>query len=857
MPRRIRTATHAAVAAVVSGLVLALLALGIGPVPALGTALVPGAGAWDSAAGAELPHTETLTLAGLNAPVTVAFDDNGVPTVKAASDTDLFQAQGYLHARFRLAQLDLERRAGRGRLAELNGPGSVESDRFELQMGLLRTAEATWAATAPDSPAGRALTSYTRGVNAWISELRHNGQWPAIFSLTGVYPADWTPVDSLVIQELLTQSMDFTSTPLDYAIFRESLGEERTMDWFPVHAPNDQRPYDVGPYRDLGIAPLPPNVNTAGPDGQAAANRSEPRPAPVAPTGKPDPAGEATAAHTLLDTIRALPATQVHTFPDSNAWAANGPAVAGGNAMLAGDPHLPMTLPSYWYQIALSSPETDVTGASMAGMPGVLIGRNANISWSLTDGQNQSTVFYSEQTSPDHPGQYFWNNAWHPMQRVEYTIPVRGGDTEHLAVDLTVHGPVLTRAGQTTSVSWMGNIPSPDLAVLLSVNKARDYQEFRTALADWHAPTLNFAYADGGGNIGVVAAGYFPLTKGGNPWFPLPGTGEYDVVGAIPFDATPQVYNPPNHVVATANQRPVSADYPYYIGTTLNAFDNGYRANRIYQYLESHQAMTSADFTTLQNDVTDYLATVILPHLKTALADQKLDPRQQAALDVLNRWDHTMKPGVAGGPIWWTFWNDYLETTFQPWWDHAKVPVERDRLYLKVSSALPSLDENLEAWTLHDPTNPAFTSPGGPTRTATDAMRTAFAQAVSELSQDLGNDPATWTWDRVHTRQIPSLTGAEALGYGPKPAEGDRWTVNAADGGMNSTFGPSWRMVVDWKGPDTATAQAVYPGGQSENPASPWYRNFIPYWWEGRNPPLLMAADQPASTKVWTLRPGA
>lgn len=128
-----------------------------------------------------------------------------------------------------------------------------------------------------------------------------------------------------------------------------------------------------------------------------------------------------------------------------------------------------------------------------------------------------------------------------------------------------------------------------------------------------------------------------------------------------------------------------------------------------------------------------------------------------------------MKPGVAGGPIWWTFWNDYLETTFQPWWDHAKVPVERDRLYLKVSSALPSLDENLEAWTLHDPTNPAFTSPGGPTRTATDAMRTAFAQAVSELSQDLGNDPATWTWDRVHTRQIPSSPAPKPSATAPSP----------------------------------------------------------------------------------------
>ncbi len=843
----IRRVRRPVIATAVSLLVLTFFALGAGPVPALGSALNPGSGVWNAAAGAELPRSQNIRLNGLGKPVQVSFDTNGVPALRASSDQDLFRAQGYVQASFRIGQLDLERRMASGRLAELAGPGAVKSDKFELQSGLLRTAQAQWAATPPGSPAHEALTAFAQGVNVRLGELRRSKEWPAEFTLAGVYPGDWTPVDSLVIQELLTQSMDYTTTPLDYALLNQSLGSEHTRTWFPVTAPDDQHPYDPGPYRNLGITPLAAsaNANAAVPAATAGSG--------AVGAGTAQSAGEA--ATDILGSLQSLPATPVHAFPDSNAWAANGPAVAGGRAILAGDPHLPLTLPSYWYQMALSSPDTDVTGASLAGLPGILIGRNKHISWSLTDVQNQSTVFYTEQTSPDRPGQYYWNGAWRAMRQAHYTIPVHGGADIPFTVDLTVHGPVMTQAGQTTSVDWMGNIPSPDMAVILAIDKASDSQQFRSAVADWHAPTLNFTYADDGGNIGLLAAGYFPLTAAGDPWLPLAGTGENDIVGTIPSAAAPQVVNPPGHVLATANQRPVGPDYPYYIGTSLDAFDNGYRADRIYQYLESHSAMTAADFSTLQNDVTDQLATLIVPRLKAALGGGRLDPTQQRALDQLANWNCSMTASSTGATVWWTFWTEYLSTVFQPWWDAAKVPVSQDRA-LKVSTNLPALDEDLEAWTLHDPNNAAFTPPGAASGSATTTMRAAFTRAVSKLSTQLGADPATWSWGKLHTRQIPSLTGVDALGYGPDPAAGDPWTVNAADGGMKSSFGPSWRMIVDWTGPQTAEAQAVYPGGQSENPASPWYRNLIPYWWDGRLLPLRMAADQPDSTIVWTLRPG-
>lgn len=860
-PRRIRRRFHAAASLVVTALLLFVLAVGYGPVPALGSALEPGGGVWNSG-GNDVASTKTVRLPGMTGTASVSFDSAGVPAVHARSDSDLFEAEGYLHASFRLSQLDLERRTAEGRLAELDGPAAVASDTFELQSGLLRTAQATWAATPKDSPDAQALLAYSRGVNAYLAQVRKSGAWPTVFLLTGVFPKDWTPVDSLAIQVLLTQNLDYSTGPLAYALFQQSLGADRTMAWFPVIAPNQQQPYDPGPYPNLGVSPLPATQNA---DAAVPAGARLPAPADPA-TDSADSAdstvgttaGAAAAATDVLSKLSALPPAQLHAFPDSNSWAANGPAVSGAASLLAGDPHLQTTLPSFWYELELTSPETDASGASLVGLPGIAIGRNQSISWSMTAGENQSTFFYTEQQSPQHPGQYYWDGAWRDMEHVHYTIPVRGGTSVSLTVDLTVHGPIITQAGQTTSVTWMGNYPTRLVQAILGVDKAKNFDSFHSALAAWHAPALNFTYADGTGDIGIIAAGYFAQVAGGSPWLPMPGTGADDVVGTVPYAAAPLVHNPANHVVATANQRPVGPDYPYYIGTSLNAFDNGYRADELYAYLTSHQGMTADDFRAMQTDVTDALAQQIVPELVSTLnASDALPVDQKQALALLSSWDDRMSTDSAAASVWATFWSDYVSGVFQPWWDAAEVPVDTDKQDIQVSDGNPSLDEDLQVWTLNDPANAAFSPPGHPGGTARTAMRAAFAKAVSDLSGKLGSDPSSWQWGRLHTREIPALTGAPGLGYGPAPAEGDRWTVDATEGDdWNSSFGPSWRMVSAWTSPGRGTAQAIYPGGQSENPQSSWYQTFIADYWAGRLRPLPLADDRAATPVVWTLTSG-
>ncbi|HUJ04669.1 MAG TPA: penicillin acylase family protein [Streptosporangiaceae bacterium] len=870
--RRARRIGNVAVAAGVAAAVLAVCAAGYGRLPALGPVLDPGRGAWASAAGGQLPTTQVLTLPGLGRAVTVGFDAHGIATIDASSVTDAMLALGYLHARFRLTEMDLERRQAEGRLAQLVGPAALPSDRFELRLGLLRTARREWAEMPRTSVAARALLAYARGVNDYLDQARASGQWPALFPLEGVYPADWTPVDSLAIQGDLTQELDYTTTPLDYALLDRSLGAARTMSWFPVLPVNAQSPYDPGPYRPLGIAPIQTTMVTANAAssvtaGPARGGATPPRPAPSLATTLPP--GTARAAATLLAQAGALPAGQIHEYPDSNAWAANGPRVRGGGAMLAGDPHLPQTLPSVWYQVAMMAPGFDVTGVSVPGLPGVLLGHNKHIAWSLTDTQNQSTLFYVEKTSRSRPGQYLWHSRWRRMRTVRYTIPVRGGAPRHLAVKLTVHGPVMTQVGQTVSVDWMGNVPSPDVAVLFGISTASDFAQFRAALANWRAPTQNFVYADDRGNIGAISAGYFPVVRHGAPWLPMPGTGADDVAGVIPYAAVPHSYDPPGHVIATANQRPVAGSYPYYIGTTANDFDPSYRASREYAFLNARNGMTMASFAALQTSVTDDLAVRVLPRVLAAFRHVGLTPLQRRAANVLRRWNRAMAPGSPGASIWWTFWSDYLSATFGPWWRASAVPVHLDRSGLGISASQFSLVQVLEHWTLDDPANPAFTPPGGPRRTAPQVIRAAFGTAVAHLRARLGASPASWAWGRLHSRQFPSLTQVQALGYGPRPSGGDAWTVNAAYGLPVATDGPSWRMIVRWPGTTGsghAAAEGIYPGGQSENPASPWYENLIPYWWNGRYLPMPAAGGGPASPAAragsaagrrvrWRLRP--
>ena len=836
--RRIRGIANLVAAVTVSCAVLYASFAGAGPLPALGPAFNPVTGAWTMAADAAISD-QTLHLDGLREPVKVIFEKDGTAHVVALTDHDLFLAVGYVHAKFRLFQMDLLRRQGEGRLSEVFGKAALDSDRFELQLGLLRTAQREWNGGLIDSRAREALTAYAQGVNDRISEAESRHQLDAMFTLVGYHPRPWTPIDTLIVKGDMTQTLNFTDTPLVMALLQKSLGPDLTAKWFPVLPPNPQSPYDLGPY---------PTTSTVAPLGP--------------PEGLPS-AAASTAVADIYQRLQSLPAGLVATGGASNNWAVAGFRSASGGALMAGDPHLHLTLPSIWFQLTMDSPGYHVSGVSIPGTPVVLIGHNQHISWSLTDAQNQQTFFYLEHEDANHPGgEYLWNGSWQRYDTASYDIPVLGGPTQHITVRLSVHGPVINERGQTTSVWWGGNVPSQDLDVLMQIDKASNWQDFRQALIRWYSPTHNFVYADDQGNIGLISAGYYPQLKTmGQPWLPMPGTGEYDVVGTIPYDAIPQVYDPPDGIIWSANQRQVTAAYPYYIGTASNFFDPGYRADEIHRVLAQGGGgpiacpavpcgggkLTAADMMALQTDTRDFLASEIVPIL---LGTLPASPERQ----LLASWDYRMDTDSPAATIWWTFWQTYIAQTFDPWWKAKGVKVAR-------SEVNDALGQYLEAQALAGATTcgpdgcgaaPACltASCGGLFLAA--AFQRSFAATVSALAKRLGPHPATWTWGRVHTRVLENLAQISGLDYGPRPDRGDANTPLAAPD-FPSTHGPSWRMVVDW---GAGTFQAVYPGGQSENPASTWYSDRADAWFKGNYAPMLTAGQATAGgAKSWTLQP--
>ncbi len=809
-----------AAAILVSAAVLYVAFFPAAGLPALGTAFNPTTGAWTMAADAQVTD-RTMRLDGLQRPVKVVLEQDGTAHVTALTDHDLFLAMGYVHARFRLFQMDLMRRQAAGRLSEIVGKAALDTDRFELELGLLQTAQTEWSQLQPGDPSRDAILAYAQGVNDRIDEAIATHQLDAMFTLLGYLPKHWTPIDSLLVKGDMTQTLNFTDTPLVMALLNRQLGADLTSEWFPILPPNMQAPYDPGPYGTPSIRPigqLPPPHSTLDGDG----------------------------AQPLYDRLAALPQGLVARGGASNNWAVAPARSASGGALLAGDPHLHLTLPSIWFQLTMDAPSYHAAGVSIPGTPVILIGHNEHIAWSLTDAQNQQTFFYVEKEDRAHPGMYFWNGSWSEYKTVSFDIPVLGEATQHVKVRWSVHGPVISERGQTTSVWWAGNIPSQDLSVLMNIDRASNWQEFRDALRGWFSPTHNFVFADDKGNIGLISAGYFPQVKKGQPWLPMPGTGEYDIAGTIPYDDIPQVYNPPAGYIWSANQRQVTKSYPYYIGTASNFFDPGYRADEIHRVLSQPGKLSAADMQALQTDTRDFLAGEIVPVLLQTLARSKLSAKETAAMRLLAGWDYRMDMGSSAATVWSVFWSTYLDETFKPWWKSRAVHVD-------MGDVADALGQDLETWTLHDTGNRAFSAPGVGSRTAADAQTAAFHKAIAAISRQLGNDPSRWSWGRVHTRELENLAQVSGLSYGPRADRGDANTPLAA-GDFPSTHGPSWRMVVDW---GTHTFQGVYPGGQSENPASSWYTNRVDTWWDGLLKPMLSGDEAQSATgiKTWSLNP--
>ncbi len=799
--------------AVVAAIVFtSLLALPLGPLPALGPLLSPVGGFW-SAAGDDIYRSqEQIDLPGLKDRVTVLRDVYGIPHVFAQNDEDAAFVVGYLHAKDRLAQMDLQRRTAEGTLAALVGPDALQQDEFMREVGLSRAAQASLDQMPANDPSLLAMQAYASGVNAYIRSAEPNNL-PLEYKLLGVHSVDpWSVLDEMSFAKYMGWDLVHSFDDLYLSTLMEKMGEQKVAELFPVV--RDQSPFiQSWPSNETPLSAQPHS-----------------------------PQMDAAISNILDRAARAHQLNQPDAWHGSNNWAI-GPALsATGKPILASDPHLGYQLPSLWYTVQIVTPSQDVYGVTLAGVPFVVIGHTRNIAWGLTNTQADVIDFFAERTNPENPHQYWHENQWNDTQVLDETIQVRGGRTVHDFVRITDHGPILSQQGYTVAMQWTGAQPTFEARALYNLNHAEDYSAFVNALKDWMVPAQNFAYADTKGNIAIWSPGLYPLRKNGLGRTVLDGaSGDYDWVGYIPFDQVPHELNPAQGYVESANERPTPDNYPYYLGWQ---WDPNSRGLRIRQFLSQCNPCSVSDMQALQYDSKDVYAEQLLPIMIPAVSPQ--DASQSAALEQMQEWNYFTSTDSIAATIWTRWLANFRRATWQDDWQAAGFQFNGDGS-LKGWDPWGFNGDNeyqppIEFWmslVKSQPDSVYFDdlTTRDKVERRDDLIQSSFVKTISELTTLYGSDLNNWQYGRNHILKVPHLLDVDVLNRGGEPIPGDANSPNGQSNGGPSDGGPSWRMVVDFS--NIANSFGVYPGGQSGSPINSHYDDFIPLWVGGKYFPML------------------
>ncbi|MFY9552558.1 MAG: penicillin acylase family protein, partial [Thermoanaerobaculia bacterium] len=535
------------------------------------------------------PKTDGIVrVPGHAAPITIETDAHGVPTIRASSIPDAMFGLGYVHARDRLWQMEFQRRAGSGRLAEILGERLVPADRFLRTIGFRRTAEAEWAALS--APARRLLEAYAAGVNAY---LEADSARPIEFRLLRVSAEPWRPADSLVWGRMM--AWDLAANAADEirrARLIEALGVEKAAELLPSAA-SEPTILEGSEWRSRSAAA---ESQVSGPRSQVDWARAQ-------------------------RGFEALAALGFGGGEDlgSNSWVLAGSRTSTGKPLLANDPHLRLRAPSTWYLAALDAPGLRAAGATLPGVPGVIIGHNDRIAWGLTSLEPDVQDLFVEEVAPGDPTRYRHGGEWKPFATRVETIRVRGGRDVALTVRESVHGPIITDAlsgagqlGTAVALRWTGLDPDDRTAeAFFAFAAARTWDEFLAGARLLRAPAQNLLYADVEGHIGYTAAGAMPIRPRADGLLPVSGTGEDDWSGTIPFDELPRVLDPPRGFLVTANNRVVPSD-PYPFGRTWGA---PYRARRVTEMVAAKPRLSPEDAAAMQLDHRSLQAEELLPLL--------------------------------------------------------------------------------------------------------------------------------------------------------------------------------------------------------------------------------------------------
>ena len=844
MPLGVRTEVPRAISGSIAAAALAgALYVGFvptGPVPALGQLLSPAHGVWAAARVAELPREQSLVLEGLSASVDVRYDDRGVPHIFAKTELDAMRALGWVHARDRLFQMELTVRKVSGTLSEVAGADLLPIDRRSRERGLAQAAAAKWNALPNDSKIRGVVVAYVEGINQWVRDAGAQ-DLPVEYKLLGTAPRVFQSQDVYYMLAEMSQTLAWQSNELERGAIEALIGEEATAALFPVNAPIQE--------------PIQPVMG-----------RTAPRfvtvrfPAPRLPNA--EAVARARGADDARRRVALGPArngaalslenpTRGEAVVGSNNWAVAPERSASGHALLSGDPHLELSLPSIWYEVHIVVPgEMDVYGVSLPMSPSIPIGFNRDVAWTATNTGADVTDFYREVVDDStSPTKYRLDGEWRALeQRVEV---FRGKGGVVLATDTlrrTHRGPLLRTSEGWLSLRWTALEGGDEASAFRDAARATNAEEWYRAMEPYKAPAQNFLVADRAGAIGIRSTGRYPIRPGngrGDRIFDG-STSKSDWLGDWPIAKYPQSLRPAQGYLASNNQQPIDpAVRADYLGWD---WPSPWRALRINEILRADAAMTPEKMRLAHTDPRSALTEHVRGAVRAAVAARGMEvtTTDREALAFLDEWDGRFDLESKGAVLY----NTLLQEIARRTWDEMAPPGETQRMATPNTMMLVRLFDDPASLWWDDRTTTAV-------REARDqillmSLRGAWVGARSRF----GNDPRAWRWGNQRMASVKHLLQLPGFGRESLPVQSGPGTLSPNDG--RGTTGASWRFVVELG--DSVVAWGTYPGGQSGNPVSSRYADRMELWRTGALAPLRLprsAADLSGVQlrSVLTLRP--
>ncbi len=788
---------HLLFALLAAVLVVALFSRPVGPLPAPGSFFHPGEGFWNNAETNRSVGTVEIPVGYLNRPVEIYYNRRGVPHIFAENEYDLYFAQGYVTARDRLFQLELQVRSAGGRLAEWFGQPLVENDRRQRRHGMTYGAEKTLEQLQGDE-VERMLEAYTDGINAWIESL-HPRDYPLEYKILRAEPRQWTYLHSTLLLKYMTQMLAGRSYDLQTSNTLALMGEDFLEEY-------------ISPSRWTD---------------------------PIIPPGQ-EWNFEAYQAERPNENFLPQWSSRIEPYPfepksGSNNWAVSGSRTASGYPILAGDPHLQMSLPSIWYEMQLNAPGIQVYGVGIPGTPSIIKGFNRDIAWINTNSGADVLDWYEIEFRDETRSEYLHEGEWTPVRERIEKIHVRGGETVVDTVLYTHHGPVRGLNEQMDddkidpnidyAIRWIGHVPSDELRAYYKINRAESVDDAIESLRYFTAPAQNFALADRHGSIAMQVAGKLPVKWEGQGRKVGDGRdSRFDWQGWIPYEQNPASVNPERGFVSSANQKPVDENYPYYLGDHFAPFERGARLNDRLSELES---VTVDQMRRLQIDNFSYHAAKALPLMLERLDTTRLNESELRLVDKLQDW-HFDNSGALIAP-----------SVFHEWWQQLFQTIWRDLMEAPEPMRLPRRDRTVEIL-LEENESPWYRIPGdSPDNSLPELITQTFRSTIEQMTRRFGEPGESWQWGYVNNTNLQHIGQFPGLGKRNLFTDGSGESLNAVRG----SHGPSWRMIVEF-GPELR-AYGIYPGGQTGNPGSPRYTEFIETWRAGELYPLTLLESRP------------